>query len=127
LPRVETLQRVRSNPKLAVAIAGGVILLLAWIGWAIHVASDDGGRAALGVLISWPLLLLAAGLVVFAVYGLYLLIRRLLPEEESAAGNPSAEDEAAEEDGAGEEGGTDDEDGSAEEGRDTESEASTTG
>jgi hypothetical protein len=81
LPRVETLRRVRSNPKLVVAIAGGVLLLLAWIGWAIHVGSDDGGRAALGVLITWPLLLLAAVLVVLAVYGVYRLISGLAASE----------------------------------------------
>jgi membrane protein implicated in regulation of membrane protease activity len=77
LPRVGALERVRSNPKLAVAIAGGIVLLLTWIGWAIHVAGDNGGRAALGVLIAWPALLVAAALVSLAFIGGYRLVRRL--------------------------------------------------
>src|SRR6266511_1181270 len=31
------LERARSNPRIVVAIAAGVVLLLAWIGWAIYV------------------------------------------------------------------------------------------
>jgi hypothetical protein len=106
LPRVETLQRVRSNPKLAVAIAGGVLLVLAWIGWTIHVASDDGGRAALGVLIAWPALALAAALVALAVYGAYRLISRLAGSQGDGSATASA-DGAEPDDEEG--GGSDDE------------------
>jgi hypothetical protein len=96
LPRV--IERVRSNPKLAVAIACGVLLLLAWIGWAIFVTSDHGSRAGLGVLVAWPALIAGLALVVFAFYGLYLLTRRLLPEEGGAAIDPPAQQDLDEED-----------------------------
>jgi hypothetical protein len=90
LPRV--VERVRSNPKLAVAIACGVLLLLAWIAWAILVTSDHGSRAGLGVLVAWPALVAALAVVVLAFYGLYLLIRRLLPEEENSGARPAPQE-----------------------------------
>ena len=37
-----------------VGIVAGTVLVCAWIGWAIHVAGDKGGREAVGVLIAWP-------------------------------------------------------------------------
>jgi hypothetical protein len=80
LPRV--VERVRSNPKLAVAIAVGIVLLLAWIGWAIVVTSDHGSRAGLGVLIAWPALIVAVALVSLPVIGGYRLIRGLSASDE---------------------------------------------
>ena len=35
-------------------MVAGVIFVFVWIGWAIHVAGDQGGREAVGVLIAWP-------------------------------------------------------------------------
>jgi hypothetical protein len=103
LPRVEALERVRSNPKLAVAIACGAVLLLAWVGWAIYVGSAHGSRSALGVLIAWPALLAALAIVSIPIIGGYLLIRRLSGSEEgaqtaSADDDPEAEDEGDPED-----------------------------
>ena len=69
--------RARSNPWLLVAIVGVAILILAWIGWAIHVSSDDGARAGLGVLIAWPAMLAALALISLPFIGGYRLIRRL--------------------------------------------------
>jgi len=69
--------RARSNPWLLVAIVGVAILILAWIGWAIHVSSDDGARAGLGVLIAWPAILAALALISLALIGGYRLIRHL--------------------------------------------------
>lgn len=69
--------RARSNPWLLVAIVGGAILILAWIGWAIHVSNDAGARAALGVLIAWPAMLAALALISLPFIGGYLLIRRV--------------------------------------------------
>jgi membrane protein implicated in regulation of membrane protease activity len=91
LPRVGALERVRSNPKLAVAIAGGIVLLLTWIGWAIHVAGDNGGRAALGVLIAWPALLVAVALVSLALIGGYRLVSRLSADQ--GGGTATADEE----------------------------------
>ena len=68
---------MRSNPWLLVAIVGVAILILAWIGWAIHVSSDDGARAGLGVLIAWPAMLAALALISLPFIGGYRLIRRL--------------------------------------------------
>jgi hypothetical protein len=87
--------RLRSNPWLLVATAGAAILILAWIGWAIRVATDDGARAGLGVLIAWPAMLLSLALVSLPFIGGYLLTRRLL---EGGGGAETAEVEADEED-----------------------------
>jgi hypothetical protein len=78
------IRRVSSSPRLVVAIAGGVVLLLAWIGWAIYVTSDQGARAGLGVMIAWPAMLAALALISLPFIGGYLLIRRLLPAEDQA-------------------------------------------
>ena len=112
--------RARSNPWLLVAIVGGAILILAWIGWAIHVSSDAGARAAVGVLIAWPAMLAALALISLPFIGGYLLIRRVSAsggetmapaaevsdegeeedegEDTDEAGEGSAEEEEAEED-----------------------------
>jgi hypothetical protein len=108
LPRVAALEalraasgddgivgRARSNPRWIVAIAGAVILILAWIGWAIYVTSSDGARAGLGVVIAWPAMLAALALISLPFIGGYLLIRRL------SAGGPNtvtAESDSADED-----------------------------
>jgi hypothetical protein len=85
-----------------VAVAGGVLLVVAWLGWAIHVASDQGVTEGIGVLIAWPALLAAAILVALPFIGLYLLIRWLSGEsaadEEDASsaeqGKPAEAEEA---------------------------------
>ncbi|HSD23570.1 MAG TPA: hypothetical protein VLB79_04510 [Solirubrobacterales bacterium] len=49
--------RLRSwgrNPWLVVGLIIGLLLVIAWIAWAIHVWSDHGARQGLGVLIVWP-------------------------------------------------------------------------
>jgi hypothetical protein len=79
------VDRVRSNPRLVVAIAAGVVLLLAWIGWAIYVTSADGATAGLGVVIAWPAMLAALALISLPFIGGYLLIRRLSAEDNETA------------------------------------------
>ena len=69
------LARIRGNPWLAVAVAAGAILVLAWIVWAIYVAADRGAREGLGVLIAWPALAAAAALIALPFIGIYLLVR----------------------------------------------------
>src|SRR5436190_18057614 len=63
VPRVGVVDRVRARPWLVVAIAAGILLVAAWLAWAIHVASEKGFNEALGVLIAWPALLIAAALI----------------------------------------------------------------
>jgi hypothetical protein len=103
LPRVRALDqlregeftgRFRSNPRLAVAIAGGAILLLAWIAWAIYVTSSHGATAGLGVVIAWPAMLGALGLISLPFIGGYLLIRRLSPGQEEEEDEEDSEAEA---------------------------------
>ena len=89
MPRVEALDqlrgangdgvidRARSNPWLVVAIAAGAILLLAWIGWAVYVTSENGVGAGLGVVIAWPAILTGLTLISLPFFGGYLLVRRL--------------------------------------------------
>jgi uncharacterized membrane protein len=68
-------RRVRSNPWLVVAIAAAVVLVVAWIAWAIHVGADKGGREALGVLITWPLIILAVALISLLLFWVFRLAR----------------------------------------------------
>jgi TRAP-type C4-dicarboxylate transport system permease small subunit len=82
LPRVRVLDRVRgwtrkvrANLWLAVAIAAGVLLFVAWIAWAIHVTSDNGARAGLGVLLAWPALVLAVGFILLPFIWAFRVIR----------------------------------------------------
>jgi len=88
------VRRARSNPRLIVAIAAGVILMLAWIGWAIYVTSENGAGAGLGVVIAWPAMLAALALISLPFVGGYLLIRRLSEDSGSTA---TAEVETSEE------------------------------
>ncbi len=106
-----------------VAIAGGAVLLLAWIGWAIYVTSDHGARAGLGVVIAWPAMLAALAIISLPFIGGYLLIRRLTPSEGDGgtatadAETPDADDEDEGEDSDDEPGDSagDDEDEESEE------------
>jgi ABC-type sulfate transport system permease subunit len=74
------LERIRDNPWLAVAVAAGTVLVLAWIGWSIYVASDRGVTEGLGVLIAWPARVAAAALIALPFVAGYFLIRRLSSE-----------------------------------------------
>ena len=89
------IDRARSNPWLVVAIAAGAILLLAWIGWAVYVTSENGAGAGLGVVIAWPAILAGLTLISLPFFGGYLLVRRLSDGEGSTATGEmeSAEDE----------------------------------
>src|SRR3954469_3431427 len=82
------VDRARSNSRLVVAIAAGAILLLAWIGWAVYVTSSNGASAGLGVMIAWPAMLLALGLISLPFIGGYLLVRRLSTDSASPGADP---------------------------------------
>jgi hypothetical protein len=91
--------RARSNPRLLVTIVAGVILVLAWIAWAIYVTSSDGATAGLGVVIAWPAMLAALALISLPFIGVYLLIRRRADDGgESATTEAEAPEEEPEED-----------------------------
>ena len=96
------VERLRTDTRLLVAVVGATLLIIAWIAWAIYVASSDGARAGLGVVIAWPAMLAALAIISLPFVGGYLLIRRLTGD-----GNPvtaSAEEPA----GDDEDEGTDD-------------------
>ena len=90
--------RARSRPWLLVAIVGAAIVILAWIGWAIHVTSDNGARAGLGVVIAWPAMLAALALISLPFIGFYLLLRHLSGSEQN--GDVAETSEASDDDGA---------------------------
>lgn len=69
-------ERARSSPAVSVAIAAGAILACAWIGWTIYVAAENGTMAGLGVLISWPAVLMALAIVASPFVATAVLIRR---------------------------------------------------
>ena len=61
------------------------MLILIWIGWAIYVGNTNGWTAAVGVLITWPLLAALAGLLALTAIG----IRRLTGRRRLPAGFPA--------------------------------------
>jgi hypothetical protein len=71
------VERTRSNPRIAIAWAAGILLVVAWVGWAIYVTVEHGGSAGLGVLISWPVAIAALALIAAPFVGVYLLVQRL--------------------------------------------------
>jgi hypothetical protein len=90
------IPRLRSNRRLVVAVAGGGLLLIAWIAWAVYVTSDKGATAGLGVLIAWPALLAAVALISLPFIWGYLLVRRNsggVVATEEAEPETSADDE----------------------------------
>ena len=70
-------EKFQTNPQMGIAAILGALLLVAWIAWAIYVTSTNGANAGLGVVISWPAVLMALALVMAPFVGLYLLVRRL--------------------------------------------------
>jgi type VI protein secretion system component VasK len=83
---------VTANPWLAVGIVIGVLLVCAWIGWAIHVWTDHGSRQAIGVLIIWPAI--AAVLAVISIPFIWAF--RVIRASARSGDEPDAEPEPAE-------------------------------
>ena len=82
-----TVGRQLSYRRRALAWAGGILLACAWIAWAIHVGTTNGWTAALGVLITWPLLACIALLVAMTAIGSRRVVdRRRAPAVPSIAG-----------------------------------------
>jgi hypothetical protein len=74
------LRRIIARPRLAIACAAGALLLILWIAWAIYVGTENGGAAAVGVLITWPLVFSIAALVALVGLGVVRMIRPRRPE-----------------------------------------------
>jgi hypothetical protein len=80
------VDQARERPTVAVAIAAGALVGIAWIAWGIYVTASNGANAGLGVLITWPVLIGALALVAAPFVGGALLVKRFWPEGE---GDPS--------------------------------------
>ena len=65
----DAFERLLGNRRTTIAWVGGIVGVCLWIGWAIHVGNTNGWTAALGVLITWPLIASLIGLVVGGVVG----------------------------------------------------------
>jgi hypothetical protein len=70
------LDRARGDHRIAIAWVAGTVLLLAWIGWTIHIWSTNGSTAGLGVLITWPALFAVAAIVAAPFVGAGMLVHR---------------------------------------------------
>jgi hypothetical protein len=81
-------EKFQANPWMGIAAITGVVLVIAWIAWAIYVTAENGANAGLGVVISWPAVFMAIALVMAPFVGLYFLVRRL--QGEDASGPPMA-------------------------------------
>jgi hypothetical protein len=118
-------ETVRDHPAVAIAAVALALLVIVWIAWAIHVGTDNGGSAAVGVLITWPLLFLIAANLALLGIGLTWLMRYLQPSgpseaveeqrgsedlaEEKDSDEEDSEEENSEEDDSGDEDSDDDE------------------
>ena len=59
------------QPRLVVAVAGGSLLLIAWIGWAVYVDKRQRRHCRAGVVIAWPVLLVALALISLPFIGAF--------------------------------------------------------
>jgi hypothetical protein len=89
---------IGSRPRVAIAWAGGGLIVLAWIGWTVYVWVENGAGAGIGVLISWPAVFAALALVASPFVGAGLLVRRHrvaadgpdVPETGESSGAPAS-------------------------------------
>jgi hypothetical protein len=81
-----------------------VLLICAWIGWAIHVWSEHSSRQGLGVLVVWPAIVAVLAVISIPFVWAFRVIRgtaRSEDAEEEAEPEP-AEDEASEDESGAE-------------------------
>lgn len=84
------VESARSHGRVAIAWAVGALLVAAWIGWTIYAWSENGSVAGLGVLITWPAVLLALAVIASPFVGLWWMLReRETGEDEDSEGSGS--------------------------------------
>jgi uncharacterized membrane protein len=76
---------VRTNPWLAVGLVLVVLLVCAWIAWAITVWSEHGARQGIGVLIVWPAIVAVLALISIPFIWAFRVIRTSAREGEHEA------------------------------------------
>jgi type VI protein secretion system component VasK len=97
-------RKVIGNPWLAVGTVVGLLLVCAWIGWAIHVWSEHSARQGLGVLVVWPAIVAVLAVISIPFVWAFRVIRgsaRSEDAEEEAEPEP-ADDEASEDESGAE-------------------------
>ena len=87
------------NPWLIVGLVVGFLLVCAWIAWAIHVGSEHGGGAALGVLIVWPAIVVVLALIAVPFIWAFRVIRASAGSDEGDSGAEPDSDGADEQTG----------------------------
>jgi len=78
------MHRARSDSRIGAAVVLGAILFVLWIAWTAYVWTENGSTAGLGVLISWPAVVLALGLIAAPFVAATMLVRRLAANREPA-------------------------------------------
>ena len=68
-------RKVRSNPWLAIGLVLFVLLVCAWIAWAVHVWSEHSARQAMGVLVVWPAIVAVLALISIPLIWAFRVIR----------------------------------------------------
>ena len=76
---------MRTNPWLAVGLVLVVLLVCAWIAWAITVWSEHGARQGLGVLIVWPAIVAVVALISIPFIWAFRVLRASAREAEQEA------------------------------------------
>ena len=73
-----------------------VLLVCAWITWAITVWSEHGARQGIGVLIVWPAIVAVLALISIPFIWAFRVVRTSAREEEADAEPESGDAEATE-------------------------------
>jgi hypothetical protein len=84
------------NPWLIAGLVVGFLLVCAWIAWAIHVGSEHGGGAALGVLIVWPAIVVVLAVIAIPFIWAFRVIRAGTGSGEGDSGPKPGSDDADE-------------------------------
>ena len=89
---------MRTNPWLAVGFVLMVLLVCAWLAWAITVWSEHGVRQGIGVLIVWPAIVAVLALISIPFIWAFRVIRASArsAEQEADAEPESGDAEATE-------------------------------
>ena len=89
------------NPWLIAGLVVGFLLVCAWIARAIHVGSEHGGGAALGVLIVWPAIVVVVAVIAVAFIWAFRVIRAGAGSGEGDFGaEPDSDEQTGPESGA---------------------------
>ena len=53
----------------------GLLLVVAWVAWGVHVWSEHGARQGIGALIAWAAIAAILAAIVISLVGVYLFLR----------------------------------------------------